>query len=550
VIFLKINRNLETRKPLLQFFTEKKGSMEIKDTFTAEIPGELEFLKSLYDLKSKAKTSVIEAIFMPGEMSDNSVTIARNETPVVIVHGTMETEESFTNYKEAALATGHPAELTTYMTVKDGKELQKSGQALTKNINNARRLIAEKHIEELKKIKKDQKAIKEYFHIGEDLYGKRDEKAKEIFHFIPGVIEKVDKLLKIDSKELEETFSGRTKEIEKELVKELKKAGFAGDRTNPDLICEKTAAEIMDTIAPRAVLVGHSMGGFVAYTQALNPKEALRDRNEFTYDGGNGVSTVITLSSPVAKGVSKPLPVGLRDYAYNLIEKNILDPVETFPGMQFSMINPFFNAWYSYNKGLLKDMYGYGMDMNASMMNPIIYAMKPGYEQISEGSDFIKKYVHSKEVPPGITAVAFYNPDDGISEPENSVLDESLPNAHNVEVTVPITEEDLKNPKHTKATEAHKKMSLYPYEHGETFKEKILRDPKYIVRILEPENYDGVRWQCMNTLMERLEKEPDLFEKPEFKPVLRKIKDLAEERLPFTDSPSYIAHKLIEKLGK
>lgn len=549
MIFLKINRNPETGKPLLQFFTRKEEKHEIKDTLTREDPKAMEFINTLLNLKKEAENSAIKVTVMP-DTSNGNIKPARNETPVVIVHGTMSTEKSFTKYLDAAVETGHPAELTTYMTVKEGEELQKSAALISKNINNSRIDTANKHMGQLNKIKDDPEALKEYFNMDSDLYGNYDKKADKVFSAIPGVIEKMDKLLKMDRKELEETFSGRTKEIEKELAKEIKKTGFTQGRNNPDVICGKIAGEIMDTIAPKAVLVGHSMGGFLAYTMALNPKEKIRDGNEFTYDGGNGVSTVITLSSPVKSGVAVPLPAGLTNYTADLIEKNILDPMESFPGMQFSMINPFFNAWYSYNKELMKEMYGYSANISSTMMNPVIYAMKPGYKQISEGSDFIKKYVQGKEVPPGITAVAFYNPEDGISEPRSSTLDETQNNAHNVEVTVPITAEDLKHPAATKATMAHQKMSKYPYEHGETFKEKILNDPKYIVRILEPENYDGLRWQCMNALMERLEKEPDLFEKAEFKPVLEKVKDLAEEQLPFTDSPSYIAHKLIEKLEK
>jgi len=223
--------------------------------------------------------------------------------------------------------------------------------------------------------------------------------------------------------------------------------------------------------------------------------------------------------------------------------------METFPGMQFSMINPFFSAWYSYNKELMKQMYGHSANMAAIMTNPIIYAMQPGYEQISEGSDFIKDYVQNKKVPDGITALAVYNQEDGVSEAKNSVLDESQTNAHNLEVTVPISAEELANPKSTRPTLAHFKMSLYPYEHGQEFKEEVLSDPKYIVRILDSSNYDGVRWQCMNNLTEMMEKDPALFQKPEFKPVLKKVKDVAAEKLPFTDSPSYIAHQLLEKLS-
>ena len=537
----------KTGKPFLTHFVQR-GSQEIRDKVILGGTKEDEFLNALIQMKRQSENSAIKSLVMP-VISHPDINPARNETPVVIVHGTKVTGETFTNYQEAALAAGHPAELTTYSTITEGEELQKSAELVSKNINNARIEVAAKHLGDLSKIKKGgPDVIKKYFQIESDLYGEQNEGVDNVVSLIPEVINKMESLMKTDRSELEKTFSGRTKEIEKALAGDIEKTGFGSDSKNQKIACEKTAAEIMDTISPKAVLVGHSMGGFVSYTLTVNPKENAGDGNEFTYDGGNGVSTIITLSSPVKSGVSRPLPRGLTNYTYNLIEKNILDPMEAFPGMQFSMINPFFNAWYSYNKELMKEMYGQTTNMSAAMTNPIIYAMEPGVEQISEGSDFIKEYVEGKKVPEGITALAVYNPEDGISEPENSVLDESQPNAHNLEVTVPITAEDLKDPKHTRPTEAHKKMSMYPYEHGEEFKEELLSNPKYITRILEPSNYDGVRWQCMNNLMEMVDKDPALFKNAEFKPVLKKVKDVAAEKLPFADSPSYIAHKLLEKI--
>jgi hypothetical protein len=175
--------------------------------------------------------------------------------------------------------------------------------------------------------------------------------------------------------------------------------------------------------------------------------------------------------------------------------------------------------------------------------------MKPGYEQITDGSDFIKKYVNDKKVPDGVTVIAISNRDDGVSEQDRSMVDEKQPNAHNLDAEVTIKPEELKNPKSTLATLAHMKMALYPFEHGEEFRKEVLEDPKHITRILNPANYDGVRWKCLSVLKENLEKDPSLFQKPEFKPVLEKIKSVAAEKLPFADSPSCVAQEILDKLG-
>ena len=527
----------------------KNQNKETKDCFTIDDISEDCFFLKLLQMKSiqsrvsESKTSPFPEGFI------SNFEVARNETPVVIVHGTMADKKSINAYLEAAQETGHPAELTTYMTIKDGDKIQESTHLMSRNINKTRMKITEKRLGELSIRKDSSEELKGYLQMSSDLYGSHDETGDKIVSLIPGVIDSMENLMKLDEEVLLETFSGRTKKIEEKLAKDIMKTGFGQDKKNSKSLSKKAAAEIMDSICPKAVLVGHSMGGFCSYNLAINPKEEIGDKNEFTYDAGNGVSTVITLSSPIKLGVKTPLPEGLTSLSYDLLEKHVLNPLETFPGMQFSMVNPFFNAWYSYNKELTKEMYSYGSNISAAMTNPLIYLQKPGYEQISEGSNFIEEHIQNKKVPEGITALAVTNREDGVSEDYRSRLDESQPNAHNMDAEVRITPEDLKHPLTTRQTMAHIKMSKYPFEHGAEFKREILANPKYIVRILEPDNYDGVRWQCMNVILEKMEIDPALFDKPEFKPVLKKIEDVAEERQPFRDSPSFVASKILERVN-
>jgi len=541
---LIIDRSSQTNTgSFINYFTRTDIENEGKDKVKLGGKKSDKFLENLSRMKEMSDAN-IKALYMPEDMP-NHKSVARNQTPVVIVHGTMAEKESIQNYKDACLESGHPTELTTYMTIKEGEPLQKSGQLVSKNINASRMEVAKKNLEKLSSIKDDPEALKAYFNINDNIYGTRDDKVEGLVSLIPDIIGKMEKLIKKDKNELLETFSGKTKEIEDDLAKDVARAGYRDKN-----ISTKIAAEIMDSVAPKAVLVGHSMGGFVSYTISMNPKDKVNDGNEFTYDGGNGVGTVITLSSPVKLGVKTPLPEGLSNYAYTLVEKNVLNPMESLPGMQFCMINPFFSAWYDFNKQMMKEMYKQSSDMSAIMTNPITYAMKPGVEQISEGSDFIKKYIDNKKVPHGITAIAITNRFDGVSEDYRSKVDESQANAHNLDADVKITEEELKKPKSSRPTLAHMKMGSYPFEHGEEFRKEVMENPNYIPRLLDPSNYDGIRWRTLTVLLDNLKKNSSFFDNPEFRPTLEKIKDVAAEKLPFKDSPSFVAQKILERLEK
>ncbi|MCE1248974.1 MAG: GPI inositol-deacylase [Firmicutes bacterium] len=505
-----------------------------------------EDLGKMKDLSAGYSTQVVK--FPQAGQTQNT---ARNETPVVIVHGTMATQKSIEKYGDGALQTGHPADLTTYMTIKEGEHLQKSGQIVSRNVNEDRMQVTQKHLNDLLPIKNDAQALQSYFGIDENLYNGQGQNVDSLMKLIPGVIGDVANLMVKNREELLGSFSTHTKMIEDKLAKDLKKSGFADSESDPkkkDLVCSKTAAEVMDTVSPKAVLLGHSMGGFVSYTIAMNPKTSLSDKNEFAYDAGNGVSTVITLSSPVAKGVTAPLPRGLANLSYDILDKTMLAPMEGMPGMQFAMLNPFFKSYYDFSKSMTRETLKLTSNNMTTMTNPMTYMQKPGVQQISEGSDFIKKYVQGKSIPEGMTVIAVSNREDGISEQENSVVDEKYPNAHNLDAEVTITAEDLKPTINTRPSLAHVKMASYPFEHGEEFKKEILEDPSHIKRLLEPANYDGIRFRCLSVLQENLNANPQLLETPEYKGVKEKLQDVAAEKLPFKDSPSYLAHQILEGL--
>jgi hypothetical protein len=537
-----------TSKPAFLDYVAGRDDSAIKDQVS--LGGDVydKLISDLGKMKDMSASHSTKAVTFPQGQAHAS---ARNETPVVIVHGTMATQKSIEKYGDGALQTGHPADLTTYMTIKEGEHLQKSGQIVSKHVNEDRMQVANKHLETLSAIKNDNEALKEYFGVDSNLYGKEDKDTDKLMQLIPGVIDDMSGLMKSDKKELLKSFSTHTRIMEEKLAGDLGQTGFASQETDPDkrsLVCKKAAAEVMDTIAPKAVLLGHSMGGFVNYTIAMNPKTSLEDKNEFAYDAGNGVSTVITLSSPVAKGVTAPLPRGLANLSYDILDKTVLAPLEGMPGMQFAMLNPFFSTWYNVSKDMTKESYKFSSNTMTEMTNPITYMQKPGVKEISEGSDFIKKYVQGKQVPDGMTVIAVSNREDGISEQENSVVDEKQPNAHNLDAEVTITPEDLKPTINTRASLAHVKMASYPFEHGEEFKKEILENPPHIERILDPKNYDGIRFRCLSVMQDNLKANPELLNSPEYKGVKEKLHDVAAEKLPFKDSPSYLAHQILSGL--
>lgn len=502
------------------------------------------------DAVSQEKLQSSAGIFKALEQPTGNVE-ARNRTPVVIVHGTMSEEKSIEKYKDAALGTGHPVDLKTYMTIKDGHRLEESGQILSQQINEDRIQSTGWNLQELGKIRNNPDKLKEYFKLDSNIYGDTDKSTDQIFKLIPGVIDEISGIMKLPESELKETFSTRILNVENALTDRVSGTSFGSQEVNSkkrEEICGKVSREIINSIAPRVILVGHSMGGFLSYTQALNPRQSVEDRDAFRYDGGNGISTVMTLSSPVGKGVATPLPRALADLSYNLLEKHYYGPLEKTPGMQLSMLNPFFAAWYVSSKAMTKQAYRASAEMSAKMMNPMIYAQKPGYEQIAEGSSFIKEYVKDKKVPEGITAIAVSSKDDGVSEQDRSGIEVSSPNAHNLDAEANVKPEELTKFISTVPSMAHVKMAQQPTEHWQEFLKENIENPEQIPQLLHRSNDDGFRWNCLQVLLTDVIKDPKFFDKPEYENALNAIKDVADERMPFTDSPSYVAKQILNEM--
>ena len=543
------NYTASTAKPVA-----KKQESEVK---TPKTPAE-EQVKDQVSIKSDAsapkkesKTKKNSSIYKALEQPSGKIE-ARNRTPVVIVHGTMSTDKRMINYKDAAQGTGHPVDLQTFITIKDGHKLEESGHIVSQQINEDRVQATKLNLQDLKGIKNNPDRLKEYFKMDANLYGDKDNNVNKIAKFIPGVIDEVDSLLKMPQSELNESFSTRMLGIENKLTDKISGTGFGSQEVNGkkrDEMCAKVSREIINSIAPRVILVGHSMGGFLSYTMALNPKESPEDNNPFRYDGGNGISTLMTLSSPIKSGTRAPLPRALYGLSYDLLERHYLNPMENTPGMQFAMLNPFFAAWYSTSKAMTKQMHRMGMEMSTRMMTPMIHAKSPGYKQIEEGSDFIKEHVKDKNVPSGITAIAVSSIDDGVSEQERSQIDDSKPNAHNLDAEANVKPEELTEFMYTKHNLAHVKMAEQPKAHWQEFIKEQIENPEKIPSLLHRSNDDGFRWNCLQVLFARAKENPEYFSSPEYENAYNAVKDVASERLPFTDSPSYVAKQIIDEIN-
>lgn len=184
---------------------------------------------------------------------------------------------------------------------------------------------------------------------------------------------------------------------------------------------------------------------------------------------------------------------------YNLDSK-VLRPLESTPAMQLASLNPFFAFNYALSKSATKMAYTVGTQLATAMAAPLIYAMKPGYEEVSGFSNFFKECIQDKPVPEGVTVVAVTSPDDKMALTDRSQVDDSQPNAHNFEADLQSSEAELKR---ERPTWGHVQMSTKPAEFQQQFDQKVLDDPRQAQRFLDPANDDGSRYQVLQVIEQR-----------------------------------------------
>jgi len=477
--------------------------------------------------------------------------MTRNHTPAVIVHGTRRDRKSVQSFREPLLQAGFPVDLRTYTSLKDGAPLQESGQHLSATINEDRIKIASTHMAELKKFGGNSEKLRAFLDMDDNLYGTPDRTTDAIAALIPGVIDQIDNTLKLDPRELTRSFSLRIKQIEDRLALDVLQTGFGAEHSpeKRSEVCKKVSAEILDSIAPKAVVIGHSMGGFVLFAMTVNPTVDLSDNDAFHYDAGHGIATTICLSSPVKSGVTRPLPPGLANQSFDTFDQLLLSPIENTPGMHLALLNPFFATWYALEKQALKTMAATMVQgIAGSVTNPLVYLQCPGVEQISEGSDFIKNYIQGRPVPEGVTAIALSSKLDGIAEADHSILDDRQSNALNVDAHLEVPPGMTTQFGSTPGLTAHNLMGSRPLDTLDDIRRTMLDSAESIRKVLDRRNYDGMRWQCLNLLLDRQRKDPGYLRAPAMEDAVNAIREVASEKLPFRDSPSYAARQMLDEL--
>lgn len=466
------------------------------------------------------------------EFPQDSVEVARNSRPMVLLHGTLVKKEGISAYREFALQSGHPVNHRTYPTITNGDKIEKSTEIASQEVNRSRAEVVLRNLPRLREL--DREGLKRALDMDARLYGGFDSSVEKALDLIPSVLDRVEELVSQPENELLKTFSGQLKQVEGKLGLDLVEAGVASQKA------KQMAGEILDSIAPKAIVVGHSAGGYIAHNMAVNP-EATPDQDPFTYDGGNGVGEVLVLSSPIQGGLSKPAPPGVAGLPYYNFEKSVLRPLEQLPATQMALLNPIVGGLYLTGKAWLKSLSAANFMVTAQLTSPATYLARPGNAQVEEGSKFFNTYIKDKTIPDGVSVMTFTSPLDQLCLEERSALLTDQPNGNTLSVDLGVGEEDLKR---ERPTWTHVIMTERPSEFKQQFSQSLLNDSKKLTRLLDRKNDEGVRYEALSIVQNEILQNPSLLNE---QPDLRKLLEgVAEERLPFTDSASYLAHRLLQ----
>lgn len=550
-----------------------------------EYPKTLSFLKSLdsdkFSFSSAKNIDSVNNISFCGKPQQ----ITQHDNPYVLVHGTLAKEDSLVGLRDFLKSQVHSIDLTSYPMITEGNRIEVSAGEVSKNVNKSRIAVAKEKLKELKNIKDDPEELKKYFGINTD-FCSNNYYVDGILKLIPDVIEKIEVISKRAPNDLLESFSTRVKEVEENLAADVKKTDFGSwNPADKEKLCNKVTEEIIDTIAPKAVLVGHSMGGFINRVITLNPKKVafdakgdLTDKDTYTYDAGNGIGLSIGMESPLENGFNFDSH-GLREARYDWVDETILRPLEQLTG-GFVLFNPFYlvyKAAFKYNC----EQYSYNNDIKPAQ-DPKVHGQVLSVEQMLKDSDFQKKYVIGKRTPEGISSLSYYHPDDKFMDLDSARLDKAYPNNTNITVCYTIKDSDvdkarqnlnvgealielmnalmfgniditdtdkmsksLSDPKKMiKSLYAHHILNKKPEEFIEAFEKTILTNPDNAIRMLDLSNSDNLRRQCLDIIYNQVCKAPGFLRNKT--KLLAKIVQVSAEKVPFQSSPSYRADQILE----
>ena len=176
----------------------------------------------------------------------------------------------------------------------------------------------------------------------------------------------------------------------------------------------------------------------------------------------------------------------------------------------------------------------------ATLSTPLIHQLRPGNAQVEEGSSFFKKYVEGRDIPDGTSIIGVTSPLDNLSQEERSRLDTDQTNGHTLSIDLQVSEEQLLR---ERPTWAHIIMTEKPDSFKYQFANHLEDNPEALVKLLDTRNDDGVRHEALSLVRDQLQNAPELLEQnTRLKEALEKV---ASEKVPFSDSPSYLAYQIL-----
>lgn len=440
----------------------------------------------------------------------------------MLLHGSMVEKEDIEAYRDYALEQGHPVHHVTYPSIKNGEPLETSASLVSGEINRSRLEIGRQNLDQVRGASRRQ--LKKFFLIDDKLYGKRDARVSQLLDKLPALIGRVDRLLSRPEAELEQSLSSELKTLEAKLAAQL-------TRAEPEAAA-RMAGEVMESLVPKAILVGHSAGGVVAYTLAVNPAEAGTERK--TFDGGHGLGEVVMLGSPVTRGMPRPAPPGLLEMPFHQVDKNLLRPFEELPTTRLARLNPFVDAMYSFNKGLTRTAWHGATMVSMTMTSPFLLAASPGFAQVMEGDEFLRTQIQERSVPERVSVVSVTNEHDRMASPERCLLDEGQGNTHNLPLDLKVSQARIDR---ERPTWAHVQLAAEPEKYEEQMGGSLLAEPERLPQLLNPRNDDGFRFDVLSMLRDQLAEQPGALSESH----RQALQTVANERQPFLDAPSYLA---------
>lgn len=456
------------------------------------------------------KTSVARRSFSP--LLPPTAEGERNRRPMVLLHGSLVDQHGVDEYRDYARSRGYHLDQRTYPGIRDGAPIEESSQEASRTINAARLQIGRENLQSLQ----DGTSLDDFFRL-KDATG-------PLRQHLQDCVAEVARLLEHSDEDLHETLSGKLAALQAKLETRLQGDGLAN--------AGKVAAEVLDSLVPKAVVVGHSAGGVVAYNLAVSPE----------IDGSSGIGSVMLLAAPVKSGMPEPLPPGLAELPFYNWDTKVLQPWEHTPMWQLAQLNPMVRLGYPMAKALSKTASSTAMMVTTTMTMPYTWLTRPGFAQVMESSSFIRELA-GKPIPKDVTVLSLTTPSDKMSLTERCQLDESLPNAHNFAVDICAEPGQLER---ERPTWSHVRMAQLPEQFEQQLTQSLIEHPQELRRVLDPRNDDGARCQALTWLGQAAEHDPEILQR---RSIRQALKAVAGEQMPFSDSPASLAQKLLDPLS-